>query len=366
MDSGTDYRIYDIPEEEGMSESAERYREGTRKKKLTILGLAVCIIVCAAASLIMGNSDMSALDVLAAFFTHDTQSLIGKYVWNIDLPIMVAAAVVGAGLALAGVIMQCILKNPLASPYTLGLSSAAAFGAAFSIMYLNSGAVFSSGILGEVCTPLCAFASSMIATGIIIALVKLTRVSTETVILAGIAVSSIFSAGLTLMQYLSDPVMMSEIVSWTFGSVTDADWRWDLIMLSVLLCIAVYYMAERWTLNALNAGDEVARGLGVNTDRFMVVGLILASLLSAVMLSKFGIIAFVGLLGPHMARMLIGDDHRFLIPASLLIGALLMIIADGVALNIVRPMVLPVGLLTSLLGGPAFIYLLIRRYRSRY
>jgi len=300
---------------------------------------------------------------LTALFTHDKTSVIGKFVWNVDLPRAVAAFIAGAALSLAGAVMQCILRNPLASPYTLGLSNAAAFGAAFSIIFLTSGIVFDSAI-GDYITPIVAFISTIAATGIVLVLTKVTKVSSETMILAGIAVSAIFSAGITLMQYIADPVQLSSIVSWMFGSVASTNWYWNGFLMFVLLAVFSYFYFRRWDMNAMGAGDDVAKGLGVDTDRFLTISLVLSSLVAAVVVCRFGVIAFIGLLGPHIARLMVGDDHRYLIPMSLLFGGLLLMVANLVANNIISPMILPVGLLTSLLGGPVFIYLLIRRWRA--
>ncbi len=360
MDRSRDYRVYEdavaVPDSESV------YSESSRGRSRILLASLTALVALFLSAILVNNSGYPAWDVLASLLTHDTSSLPGRYVWNLDVPVLLAAVAVGAGLSLAGAVMQCILKNPLASPYTLGLSNAAAFGAAFSVIFLQSGAVL-SGVLSDVAVPMSAFAFSMVATGIIILLTRVTRVSSETMVLAGIAVSAIFSAGLTLMQYLADPVQLSTIVSWTFGSVSYATIGWDAAIIIVLVASFAYFYMRRWDMNAMNAGDEVAQGLGVNVGSFLMIGLVLSALLSAVMVCRFGVIAFVGLLGPHMARMLVGDDHRYLLPLSVTMGACLMLAAQTVAANVVLPMVLPVGLLTSLLGGPAFIYLLVRRYR---
>ena len=356
------YRIYDDPDEHTVSEI--EYVRGIRRKYVLMAAAAAALPIVALITLLAGNADYaSAADVLTALLTHDTSPGIGRYVWRIDLPIMAAAAITGAALSLSGTVMQCILKNPLASPYTLGLSNAAAFGAAYSVIFLGGGASF-SGILGDYCTPLTAFISAMAATGIVLLLSKVVGVSSETMVLAGIAVSAVFSAGLTLMQYIADPVQLSSIVSWTFGSVSSTDRNWNLFLIVSLVPIAAYFCAVRWKLNAMNAGDEAAKGLGVDTDKMLTVGMTLSALMAATVVSRFGVIAFVGLLGPHAAKILVGEDHRFLIPASMLTGALLLTSANAVALNIVLPMILPVGLLTSLIGGPVFICMLIGRYRK--
>lgn len=351
-----DYRIYDLGDEETESEAAYREDSG-RKRRWMAIGL-LTIVAVTLLSLYIGNPDFSVAEVTSAIFTMDTESVIGRFVWRIDLPIAVAAIVSGASLSLAGAAMQCVLRNPLASPYTLGISNAAAFGAAFSIIFLVGTSSGSAGI-----TTVSAFAMAILATLLILFLTKVTEISSETMVLAGIAVSAIFSAGMTLMQYLADPIQLSSIVSWTFGSLTRSDWRWDSILALILLVSASYFYSRRWDMNAMNSGDEVAKGLGVNTDRFLVIGMSVAAIITAFVVSRFGIISFVGLLGPHIARAMVGEDHRALIPMSMLTGALLLLVANIVARNIILPQVLPVGLLTSLIGGPAFIYMLVRRYR---
>jgi iron complex transport system permease protein len=359
------FRIY---EDQGSSESAGTeagYGQNVLRKTATVVAMTATIALTAVIALAVANPTVPFAELLRELMTFDTRSAVGWRVWRIYMPIIVAAVVTGAGLALSGTVMQCILRNPLASPYTLGLSNAAAFGAAFAILFLNSGSATSAyiSISSPYVTAACAFGFAMLATGMIILLTRFTRVSAETMVLAGIAISAMFSAGLTLMQYMADSVQLSAIVSWSFGSLTQANWRWDAMVFLVFLPILLYFVMVRWDLNAIDAGDEVAKGLGVNTERFRVAGLVLSALLSAVLVSGFGVIAFVGLMAPHLARLVTGSDHRFLIPMSAATGALILLAANTVAMNILRPMVLPVGLLTSLLGGPMFIYLLVRRYR---
>jgi iron complex transport system permease protein len=279
---------------------------------------------------------------------------------------IIGALLAGAGLAVAGVVMQCILRNPLASPFTLGISSAAAFGASFGIIFLGAGSAMTSiiSISNPYVTTLCAFLFSLLATGSILLLTKITRVSAETIILAGVAINVMFSAGLSFMQYIATDSQLGNIVAWTFGDLGKATWSWDYLILLVFLPVTLYFVYKRWDYNALDTGEDTAKGLGVNTERERIVGMILTSVLSAVIVSFFGIIAFIGLLAPHIARMMIGSDHRYLIPLSIIIGAIILILADGVGQVILYPSVIPVGIITSMLGGPLFIYLLIRRYRK--
>ncbi len=312
-----------------------------------------------------GPIDIPFIDVLKHIFTLDTNGT-GGVIWNIRMVRIVGALLAGAGLAVAGVVMQCILRNPLASPFTLGISSASAFGASFAIIFLGAGSSMTSivSINNPYVTTICAFLFSLLATGAILVLTKVTKVSAETMILAGVAISVMFSAGLSFMQYIATDSQLGNIVAWTFGDLGKATWSWNALILVVLLPVVFYFFYKRWDYNALDAGEDTAKGLGVNTERERIVGMILTSVLSAVIVSFFGIIAFIGLLGPHIARMIIGSDHRYLIPLSIILGAIILIIADGVGQVILYPSVIPVGIITSMLGGPLFIYLLIRRYRK--
>ena len=323
--------------------------------------LVFCVIIAAQS----GPINISFLDVIRYIFTFDVNGP-GGVIWNIRLVRIIGALLAGAGLAVAGVVMQCILRNPLASPFTLGISSAAAFGASFAIIFLGAGSSMTSivSISNPYVTTICAFLFSLLATSAILLLTKVTRVSAETMILAGVAISVMFSAGLSFMQYIATDSQLGNIVAWTFGDMGKATWSWNALIIMMFLPVALYFFYKRWDYNALNAGEDTARGLGVNTERQRIVGMVLSSVLSAFIVSFFGIIAFIGLLGPHIARMIIGSDHRYLIPLSIILGATLLIIADGVGQVILYPSVIPVGIITSMLGGPLFIYLLIRRYRK--
>jgi len=358
------FDIYADTGEEG-SGISDRYLGYVKGKRLiTAVGLIVllaCIIVAAH----NGPVSISIADVIRYLFTIDTSGQ-GSVIWNIRMVRIIGAVLAGAGLAVAGVVMQCILRNPLASPFTLGISSAAAFGASFAIIFLSAGSSISStvSIDNPYVTALSAFLFSLLATASILLLTKITRVSAETMVLAGVAISAMFSAGLSFMQYIATDSQLGNIVSWMFGDLGKATWSWDCLIFLTLLPVTMYFFYRRWDYNAMEAGEDSAKGLGVNTQRERMLGMVLASFLSAVVVSFFGIIAFIGLLGPHIARMIIGSDHRYLIPLSIIIGAIILIVADGVGQVVLYPSIVPVGIITSMLGGPLFIYLLIRRYRN--
>jgi iron complex transport system permease protein len=358
---------FDIYEdkEEGSNRISKTYRGFVKRKRLFVIAGLVVLVVCVIIAAQNGPIKIPFLDVIRDIFTFNTNGT-GGVIWNIRMVRIIGALLAGAGLAVAGVVMQCILRNPLASPFTLGISSASAFGASFAIIFLGAGSSMSAivSINNPYVTTLCAFLFSLLATGAILLLTRVTRVSSETMILAGVAISVMFSAGLSFMQYIATDSQLGNIVAWTFGDLGKATWSWNTLILLVLLPAVFYFFYKRWDYNALDAGEDTAKGLGVNTERERIIGMMLSSVLSAFIVSFFGIIAFVGLLGPHIARMIIGSDHRYLIPLSIILGSIILIIADGVGQVILYPSVIPVGIITSMLGGPLFIYLLIRRYRK--
>lgn len=341
------------------------YRSLVRHRSLFLMGCTAALVAVVVLAAWIGPIKISFGNVLEYIFTFDRDGE-GSIIWNVRMKRVIGGILIGAGLSMTGVVMQCILRNPLASPYTLGLSNAAAFGAAFSIVFVSSGSMASSAISidNPFVTTIFAFAFSMLATGVILLLTRVTGVTAETMVLAGIAISAIFSAGLSFTQYVASESQLANIVSWMFGDVGRATWSWNMFVLTILVPIAVYFFWKRWDYNAMDAGEETAKGLGVNTERERIVGMVLSSLLCSVIVSFFGIIAFIGLLGPHIARMVVGGDHRFLIPAAMLIGAVILVVSDLVGKTIMAPQVIPVGIITSLLGGPLFVYLLIRRRRA--
>ncbi len=338
------------------------YRSFVKRKLLFLAfsGLLLSALVFISAA--SGTIRIAFTDVVSILLRFDRTGA-GRIIWDVRMPRIIGALLVGAGLSLSGTIMQSVLRNPLASPYTLGLSSAAAFGASFAIVFFGAGTGTTSTIIisSPLTVTLSAFLFCALSTAAILLLTLLTRISAESMVLAGIAIGSLFSAGLTLMQYLADSVQLASIVSWTFGDLGRANWQILSITALVLLPVFILFLFYRWDLNALDSGEEAAKGLGIRTGAVRLAGMTAASLLSAVIVSFFGTIAFIGLLAPHIARRILGADHRFLLVASPLAGAIILLAADTAARTMLSPMVLPVGILTSLFGGPLFIYLLAAR-----
>jgi iron complex transport system permease protein len=289
-------------------------------------------------------------------------------IWNIRLPQALAAIVAGAGLSVAGAVMQSILRNPLGSPFTLGISNAGAFGAALSVIVLGTGKMQSTVadaviINNPYLTTMVAFLFCLLATGVILLISKIRGTSPEVMVLAGVALSSLFTAGTMFLQYFADDTQLAAVVFWTFGDVGRANWLELEIMTAVVLLSVIFFIANCWNYNAIDAGDETAKGLGVNVERIRMIGMVISALVSAVVVSFLGVIGFVGLICPHMVRRLIGDDQRYLIPGSTVLGGILLLVSDTAARLIVAPYVLPVSVLTAFMGAPTFIYLLLRGYR---
>ncbi|AEH60827.1 transport system permease protein [Methanosalsum zhilinae DSM 4017] len=349
----------------GAGDIVSRYKEHTARKVSYILTGIFLLFLAAVYSISTGPIDIPLLDVIRTLAGQSISPTWDSAIWNIRLPQVLTAIVAGAGLAISGVVMQSILRNPLGSPFTLGISNAAAFGAAFSIIILGAGSTSSSvgtavTINNPYTTTIAAFVFAMIATAVILMFARIRGTTPEVMILIGVAMGSLFTAGTMFLQYFADDVQLASMVFWTFGDTSRASWE-ELGLISVIVIIAfVYFTLNRWKYNAIDAGDETAKGLGVDVEKVRLWGMIWASLVTAITVAFLGVIGFIGLICPHMVRRLIGDDHRFLITGSVVMGALLLLCADTVARAMIQPYQLPVAVLTSFLGAPAFIYIILK------
>jgi iron complex transport system permease protein len=319
-----------------------------------VLALFMTIIVC----LCIGVMDISFDQVLAVLLGggSDSQSWV---IWNLRMPRIVLAAIVGAALAVAGATMQGLFRNPMASPSVIGISSGAAFGASLAIVL---GVSWTSGALA---IPAMAFIFSFITLFLVYAVSRNRSgyVPVETLLLAGIAIGSLFSALVSAMQYFAGD-QLSGVVFWMMGGLDEATWGQVAISIVPVIvgCSAIMVLAR--DLNAMMVGEEQAGNLGINVNQTRLVLLIAASLVTAIAVSVSGVIGFVGLIIPHVVRILVGPDHRILLPASIVSGALFLIWTDTLARTVIAPAELPVGIITSLLGAPFFIYLLMSRKKS--
>ncbi len=347
---------------------ADYLRHVTRKKAI-IAGTGTLAIAALLLAVSSGAVSIPLTDVWRALTGTAASKRWDAIIWSIRLPQALAAIVAGAGLSVAGVVMQSVLRNPLGSPFTLGISHAAAFGAALSVMVLGTGVMHSRGadavvINNPYATTMAAFAASLLATAAIIAISRIRRTSPEIMILAGVALGALFTAGTMFLQYFADDVQLAAMVFWTFGDTARASWSELAIMGAVTVTGTAFFFFNRWNYNAVDAGDETASSLGVRVERVRMLGMLISSLITAVIVSFLGIIGFVGLVCPHMMRRMVGDDHRFLLPASMLCGGVLLLVSDTAARLMLAPHVLPVSVLTAFLGAPAFLYLIIRGYRK--
>jgi len=337
----------------GQGRIVKAYMESLNQKILLFFTLTVLTFLVALYAMAHGAYDISFTDVLSAL-TGRSKSAAGVVIMDIRMPRIVSAIIAGWGLSLSGLCIQSLLRNPLGSPSTLGISQGAAFGAAFAIVLFGS-QVFSATVF--------AFAGAFTAGLIILILATIKRLSGEAIILSGVAMASLFASATVLIQYLATEIELAAVVFWTFGDVARSNWLEIGIMTAATLLTTVYLVLRRWDFNAFSAGEETARGLGVNVTRIRYVGIFMISLAAALITAFLGVIAFVGLIAPHVARRIIGDDHRMLIPFSAIIGALLLLAADTIGRLALGSGSLPVGVITSFLGAPMFLYLLIRGYQ---
>ena len=275
-------------------------------------------------------------------------------VWSIRLPRLATAVVAGAGLALGGVILQTLLRNPMASPFTLGIASGASLGAALVIIF----GFTALGVYGIVAN---AFVFALAVSLIILLIGQVKGATPMSLILAGIALMYFINATTTLVVYFADADATREVMFWSVGSLSRADWESFAFITAALAATLPAFLVKSGDLNRLLLGDETAVSLGVSVGVLRIGLIFLVALLVAAVVAFTGGISFLGLVAPHLARLLIGADHRFLIPATALIGGLLLAAADLLSLHGLADVVLPVGVVTAFIGSPLFIYLILRR-----
>lgn len=349
-----------------MNPQLTHYHKKIVYKRLAILVFAVLTLAVCLFSVMKGSMELSLKEVLLTMFGRGSKQT-NTVVLNIRLPRIAASVIVGAMLAVSGAVMQCVLQNPLASASTLGVSQGAAFGAALGIVVFGGG-VLSSGsanVAVEINHPyivtLCAFFFGSLSTFVIVLLSRLKRsLGVGGLVLAGVALSSLFTGGSTLLQYFADETQLGAVVFWTFGNLGSVGWGEIAILAVVFFAAMLYFLCNRWNYNAMRSGADTAKSLGVNARAVMLISMTVCSLTAALSVSFVGIIGFVGLVAPHMMRKFVGDDYRFLIPASAIAGALLLTIADTFGRLIIAPVILPVGAITSFLGAPVFLALLMK------
>ncbi len=330
------------------------YRKNQVKSIGFLAVLGGVLLLAVLLSLRAGSYETPMGELIKGLFGLSSDRKVNLVVQNNRLPRIVTALLAGGGLGLAGCILQAVLRNPLASASTLGVSQGATFGAAFAIVVLGLGATSGIGI------PLCAFLGSIAVALVILGLSKFRQVSPEGIVLAGVAISSMFTGATTLIQYFADEVQLSTLVFWTFGDLGSTGWKDIPSMAAVVAILCVYCIIHRWDYNALLSGEETAISLGIHVKRLTLINMVLCCLTSSVVVSHVGLISFIGLVAPHIVRMVVGNNHVYLIPGSILGGATLLLLGDLFARTVISPVILPIGAITSFLGGPLFLYLLFK------
>lgn len=324
--------------------------------RLTVLaGLAGALFLSVAVDLTTGPARYGLGEVIRAMVAPDTVSdQLRVVVWQIRMPIALMAVTVGAALSAAGAQMQTILANPLASPFTLGISAAASFGAALAVVL----GVSIVPALVDYVIPVNAFIMAMAAALVIHLFSRLRGVTVETIVLLGIALVFSFNAALALLQYLASEQALAAVVFWTMGSLVKATWEKVAITAAILAITVPLFARHAWALTALRLGDDKAASFGVKVGRLRLETMMLVSLLAAIPVSFVGTIGFIGLVGPHIARMLVGEDQRYFLPASMLSGALILSATSVVSKSLIPGAILPIGVITALVGVPFFISLI--------
>ena len=295
-----------------------------------------------------------------------------RIIRNIRIPRVLAALIAGAGLSVSGLIMQTNLNNPMASPATLGVSNAAVFGANLSIIafaggFISTGNNLSSYTTGAnpYSTSLMAFIFSTISIVVILGLCRLRSFRPGVVVLAGVAIGSVWTAATTILQFYATDVGLSAAVIWNFGDLGRATYKTDIIMAIVVVVGITVFIITSWQLNALLSGDAAAKSMGVNVNTLRFISMLIASMITAVCVSFLGMIGFVGIICPHIIKKILGQDHSVSIPGAALSGSILLLLADTLSRSMGNGSALPVGAITSMLGAPFFLIIILFRKEGR-
>jgi iron complex transport system permease protein len=341
----------------------EQYRALALRRILILTGLACALALSIATDMALGPANYSLSQVLSALFSPSSAGdQLRVVIWDIRMPIALMAVTVGASLSVAGAQMQTILSNPLASPFTLGISAAASFGAAIGLV--GGVAIFPGAV--QYMVPINAFIMAMVAALFIHFASTLRGVTVETIVLLGIALVFTFNAALSLLEYLASEQALAAVVFWTMGSLTKATWEKVFVTAAVLVVTLPLFIRNAWALTALRLGDDKAASMGVNVRRLRLHTMMIVSLLAAIPVSFVGTIGFIGLVGPHIARMVVGEDQRFFLPGAVICGALLLSTTSVVSKVLIPGAILPIGVITALVGVPFFFVLIFSNRRRAW
>lgn len=333
-----------------------------KKRIITLSILLGLLIILFIASIFIGTSNMSFIDGLKALFGQGSQ-VNQTIIHRIRLPRIIAAVLAGVALSLSGTIMQTMSNNVMASPSTLGVSNAAVLGANIAIIILGGGTIIANGGKVNISNPYFvsgfAFLFALGSTLLVLFLSRFRKYNSATTVLIGITFGTFCTGVTTLIQYFANDTTLSSAIYWSFGDLARATYEYDLIILVVVIISFIFFMIFAYRYNAVLLGEESASSLGINLKLFRFISLLLASLLCAVTVSLFGIIGFIGLLAPQIMRRIIGNDHRYLLIGASLFGAVILLFSDILSKMMLNGISLPVGAITSIIGAPIFIIIIL-------
>lgn len=337
------------------------YRHTSIRRHLSLLAASACLLLFILLDLATGPSGLALPEIWQGLWSgpNGADRTVATILWQLRMPQTLMGVLVGACLGLAGLQMQTILSNPLASPFTLGFSAAAGFGAALAIMF---------GTLLPVPTyllvPVAAFAMTLLSCGLVYLIVRLGGATPEILVLGGIAVLFFFQSAQSLLQFLASPEVLQQIVFWLFGSLLKATWTSVAVSGLIFAFCLPFIMRSTWALTTLRLGDANARSLGLQVETIRKHSFIIVALLTAAAVSFVGTIGFVGLIAPHVARALVGEDHRFALPLAAIVGAVILVGASVFGKLISPAAVIPVGIITAIAGVPMLFAVIAKRARS--
>lgn len=360
-----------------------KYSASIRKKLILILALLIMSVSLMMLGMCLGSVDIPFIDLVRVFLhpifpdfvQQPSETYYADFIYKGRMPRMFMILLTGFSLGMAGMVMQGLLRNPLVSPFTLGVSTAASFGAALSILFgsfLFGALAETKATVGDITfyfddlsAVLFAFVMAMLSMALILGLTKGKEVSRSTVILAGVVISYLFQAGIMATKYFSDDDQLREITLWIMGNFSGSSWSSIIILTPIVIICGIYLMNMALKINAMSAGDDVATSLGVDVIALRRNGLIVCTLVTASCLSFTGVIGFIGLMAPHICRMIIGNDSRYLLPASGLMGVVILLISDLFCRMIIRPGELPVGIVLYIVGGIFFVWMIANKKWSQ-
>ncbi len=348
----------------------QQYDKNLRKYFLTLIVAVLLLIILFFISINVGSNSIGYKTVFSSVSNYfkgveniDSEARRAeKVILLLRMPRTLLAILAGLGLSISGTVMQSITRNPLVSPFTIGLSSSAAFGASLAIVLgvgINPHTPFGIVLNAFILSFFCAF--------VVYSISHKLGMTPESLILVGIAFSYIFSALTATIQFIADENSLAQAVQWTFGTLNGASWYQVLILLAMIIITFPILIGHSFMLNGLaSSGDDFIKGIGIDPNKLRIrVGLVTV-LMTATVISFTGVIGFVGLVSPHIARLIVGNDHRFLIPISGIFGGIIVMLSDIIGRTIISPVTIPVGIVISYIGVPLFIYLIIMRRREYF